>query len=284
MAETTPMMRQYDAAKKKAGNALLFFRMGDFYELFFDDARSAAQALGLTLTARDKEKQIPMAGVPVRAVDGYLRRLVSQGFRVAICEQLQDPAEAKGIVDRDVVRIVTPGTLTEESVLDARAHNYLLAVHLTPRRAGLAWAELSTGRFFVEDVERGALIDAIARVAPAEVLLSSGSVEQQEDLVAEIARLTGTVAQEVPDWVFGEANAQQALKSHFRVSTLEAFGLQRKDKSLGAAAAILHYLGETQRTALTHLTALKRFRGGDHLVLDAGTRRRLDLDQVREVL
>jgi len=278
------MMRQYEAAKKKAGNALLFFRMGDFYELFFEDARSAAQALGLTLTARDKEKQIPMAGVPVRAVDGYLRRLVGQGFRVAICEQLQDPSEAKGIVDRDVVRIVTPGTLTEDSVLDERAHNYLLAIHLTPRRAGLAWAELSTGRFFVEDVPRDGLADAVARVGPAEVLVASSVLDEEEDMIAGLARITGTVPQGVADWVLGEANAVTALKEHFKVATLEGFGLKRRDLSLGAAAAILHYLGETQRTALSHLTSLKRFRGGDHLVLDAGTRKRLDLDQLRDVL
>ncbi|MFQ5843760.1 MAG: DNA mismatch repair protein MutS, partial [Planctomycetota bacterium] len=124
------MMRQYHAAKSKAGEALLFFRMGDFYELFFDDAKVASRALGLTLTSRDKDRSrepVPMAGVPVRSVDGYLRRLVRQGYRVAICEQLQDPATAKGLVDRDLVRIVTPGTLTEDSVLDGKSANHLLA-------------------------------------------------------------------------------------------------------------------------------------------------------------
>jgi len=278
------MMRQYNAAKKKAGDALLFFRMGDFYELFFEDARSAATALGLTLTSRSKEKDIPMAGVPVRSADGYLRRLVTQGFRVAICEQMEDPAEAKGIVERDVVRIVTPGTLTEESVLDPGAHNYLLAIHRSPRRAGLAWAEVSTGRFFVEDVPVPDLLDAIARIAPAEVLLTEHTAEGDDTLAAEIGRLTGTAPQVVPDWVVGEANALQVVKEHFKVSTLEAFGLKRRDLSLGAAAAILHYLGETQRTALVHLSALKRFRTGDHLVLDHNTRQRLDLDKLREVL
>ncbi len=282
------MMRQYNAAKKKAGDALLFFRMGDFYEMFFDDARTAATALGLTLTSRSKEKDIPMAGIPVRSADGYLRRLVTQGFRVAICEQLQDPAEikgtGKGIVDRDVVRIVTPGTLTEESVLDARTHNYLLAIHCSARRAGLAWAELSTGRFFVEDVPLGDLLDAVARVAPAEVLLTDAQVEGNDDLAASIGRITGTAPQPVPDWVVGESNATGALKAHFKVAALDGFGLKRRDLSLGAAAAVLHYLGETQRTGLVHLTALKRFRTGNHLVLDHGTRQRLDLDSLRDVL
>ncbi|MHC4547490.1 MAG: DNA mismatch repair protein MutS [Planctomycetota bacterium] len=280
----TPMMRQYEAAKSRAGGALLFFRMGDFYELFFEDAKVASQALGLTLTSRSKEQNIPMAGVPVRAVDGYLRRLVHQGFRVAICEQMEDPAQAKGIVERAVVRIVTPGTLTEESVLDEKAHNFLLAVVWTPRRAGLAWAELSTGRFLVEDVARGDLLDAVARVRPAEVLLPSSVLGGNDDLVASVARVTGVAPREIPDWVLAEATAARTLKEHFGVATLEGFGLRKQDPSLGAAAAILHYLGETQRQTLGHLTALRRFRGSDHLVLDHGTRERLELDALIDVL
>ena len=280
----TPMMRQYKAAKSKAAGALLFFRMGDFYELFFDDAKVASQALGLTLTSRSKEQHIPMAGVPVRAVDSYLRRLVRQGFRVAICEQMEDPAKAKGIVDRAVVRIVTPGTLTEESVLEEKSHNFLLAAVFTARRAGLAWAELSTGRFLVEDVARDSALDAIARVQPAEVLLPEALLEGDDDLVAAIARVTGVGAQGVPDWVCAEATATRTLKEHFKVATLEGFGLKRHDAALGAAAAVLHYLGETQRQTLSHITALRRFRGGDHLVLDHGTRARLELDALVRVI
>jgi len=278
------MMRQYKDAKSKAKGALLFFRMGDFYELFFDDAKVAAQALGLTLTSRSKEANIPMAGVPVRAVDGYLRRLVNQGFRVAICEQMEDPAQAKGIVDRDVVRIVTPGTLTEESVLEEKAHNYLLAAVLTPRRAGLAWAELSTGRFLVEDLPRDDALDAIGRIRPAEVIVPESVIEGEDAFAAGLARLLGTAPQGVPDWVVAEATAVRTLKEHFRVATLEGFGLKRNDPSLGAAAAILHYLADTQRQSLVHLTALRRFRSGDHLVLDHATRARLDLDALVAVL
>ncbi|MHC4959633.1 MAG: DNA mismatch repair protein MutS [Planctomycetota bacterium] len=280
----TPMMRQYKAAKTKAGDALLFFRMGDFYELFFDDAKTASRALGLTLTSRSKEQDIPMAGVPVRSVDGYLSRLVTQGFRVAICEQLEDPAQAKGIVDRDVVRVVTPGTLTEDSVLDAKAHNYLLAVNFTAQRAGLAWAELSTGRFHVEDVPRDDALDAIARVGAAEVLLPSDVIEGDDDLATGIARVTGAPPREMAGWVLDPATASRTLKEHFKVATLEGFGLNAKDPSLGAAAAVLHYLSETQRTALAHITALRRFRTGDHLVLDHGTRARLELDDLVTVL
>jgi DNA mismatch repair protein MutS len=276
----TPMMRQYKAAKSKAAGALLFFRMGDFYEMFFEDAKVAARALGLTLTSRSKEQDIPMAGVPVKSAEGYLRRLVTQGFRVAICEQMEDPAQAKGIVDRDVVRIVTPGTLTEDSVLDEKAHNYLLAAAFTTRRAGLAWAELSTGRFEIEDVPRRDALDAIARVGPAEVLLPAALIEKDEELVTSIVRVTGAPPQEIPDWVLSEATATRTLKDHFEVATLEGFGLKRSDPSLGAAAAVLHYLAETQRQSLVHITALRRFSTGDHLLLDHGTRARLDLDDL----
>ncbi|MCK6461865.1 MAG: DNA mismatch repair protein MutS, partial [Planctomycetes bacterium] len=234
MAET-PMMRQYLDAKAKAPGALLFFRMGDFYELFFEDAKTAARALGLTLTSRSKEGDVPMAGVPVRSVDGYLRRLVGQGFRVAICDQMEDPAQAKGLVDRDLTRIVTPGTLTEESVLDEKAHNYLLACALTPRRAGLAWAEISTGRFFVEDVPREEALDAIARIRPAEVLLPAAGIAQEEEFVTSLARMTGITPHEVPDWVVAEATASRMLKEHFRVATLEGFGVRKNDPTLGAA-------------------------------------------------
>jgi len=278
------MMRQYNEAKRKAQGALLFFRMGDFYELFFDDAKIASKALGLTLTSRSKESAIPMAGVPVRTVDGYLRRLVQQGFRVAICDQLEDPATAKGIVDRDVVRIVTPGTLTEDTVLEAKSANFLLAMSLTPKRAGLAWADLSTGKFLVEDLPRADALDAAARIGASEALLPESVVEGDEALVATLGKLVGSTPQAVPDWVMAEANAVRLLKEHFRVATLEAFELKRQDPCLGAAAAILHYLAETQRTALVHLTALRRFRSGDFVRIDPTTMRRLDFDALVRVL
>ncbi|MGH7162697.1 MAG: DNA mismatch repair protein MutS, partial [Planctomycetota bacterium] len=280
----TPMMRQYRQAKEKAGGALLFFRMGDFYELFYDDAKVASQALGLTLTSRDKEARVPMAGVPVRAVDSYLRRLVRQGFRVAICEQLTDPAAAKGIVDRDVVRIVTPGTITEDAVLEEKSANYLLALRVTPKRAGLAWADLSTGRFLVEDLPRAGALEAVARVGPSEILLPESTLNADEALVARLARLSGAPPQAVPDWAWDDATATRTLKEHFKVATLEGFGLKRQDPSIAAAGAVLHYLGETQKTALSHVTALRRFRSDDFLAVDPVTRARLGLDSLVGVL
>jgi len=278
------MMRQYRDAKQRAGDALLFFRMGDFYELFFDDAKVASNALGLTLTSRSKEQEIPMAGVPVRSVDGYLRRLVHQGFRVAICEQMEDPAAAKGLVDRDVVRIVTPGTLTEDAVLDAKEANFLLALVPAGKRAGLAWADLSTGSFLVEDVAREQAVEEVARIAPREIVLPESALAKDEELLRALARVAPAPPQSVPDWVVDDGAAARALKEHFKVATLEGFDLKRQDLSLGAAAAVLHYLSETQKTALVHVTALRRFRPADYLVLDPVTRARLDVDGLVRVL
>jgi DNA mismatch repair protein MutS len=173
------MMEQFWRAKKEAPDALLFFRMGDFYELFHEDAIVASRELGITLTSRSKGADaIAMAGVPVRAVDSYLIKLVKQGHTVAICEQLEDPRDAKGIVERGIVRVVTPGTLTEEDALDARRPNFLAAVWPGPERTGIAWADLSTGRLFgtviASGIAAGAVRDELARIAPAEILFPEG--------------------------------------------------------------------------------------------------------------
>src|SRR5204863_4850533 len=182
----TPVMAQYAAAKRRFPDALLFFRMGDFFELFHEDAKVASRALGLTLTARDRERKIPMAGVPVRAADGYLRRLVKQGFKVAIYDQTQDPSTAKGLVSREVVRLVTAGTLTEDAALEPSSANYLLAIRPGKRRPGLAWIDLSTGKFLVVDVEPTAVLDQVSRIGPAEVLLPEG--EDGEALAQRLER------------------------------------------------------------------------------------------------
>jgi DNA mismatch repair protein MutS len=271
----TPVMAQYASAKRRFPDALLFFRMGDFFELFHDDAKVASQALGLTLTARDKERRIPMAGVPVRAADGYLRRLVRQGFRVAICEQMEDPATARGLVERAVVRLVTAGTLTEDAALDPSASNFLLAIRPGRRRAGLAWVDLSTGRFLVADTDPAAVLDEVGRIAPAEVLLPEG--EEGDGLAARLERDTGRAATRAAPWTFSAESAAKSLKEHFRVASLAAFSLDRDPPSLGAAGAALDYLRATQMTALTHVTHVERHDPGSVVLLDRSSRRRLDL-------
>jgi DNA mismatch repair protein MutS len=277
-------MRQYARAKREHPDCLVFFRLGDFYELFYEDAKEASRLLGLTLTTRTKDPPIPMAGVPVRSADGYLRRLLAMGRRVAVCEQMQDPAEARGLVDREVVRVVTPGTLTEDGVLEARENNFLAAaVPAGGGAAGLAWVDLSTGEFLVEDLPRARLPDALARVDPAEVLVpeaaaaaGAGASEAFRDAVREAVR--GAVTP-VPDWAFEPSTAGRALREHFGTADLRGFGVEGEGPSVGAAGAVLQYLRDTQRTSLGHLRRLAVRREEDRLVLDRVTLRSLEIVQ-----
>ena len=276
----TPVMAQFADAKARYPDALLFFRMGDFYELFHDDAKVAANALGLTLTARDRERKIPMAGVPVRAADGYLARLLAQGHKVAICEQLTEPGQGKKILERGVVRVLTPGTITEDEGLEPRASNFLLAVRPPTKRAGrkrygLAWVDLSTGRFLVADVDAPDFESEVARIGPAELLLPEDA--QGTETAALLQDVTRAAVTFVPPWTAEADGAARALKEHFRVASLRAFGLDRKPPCLAAAGAALEYLRTTQLTSLEHVTRIERHDPKGTLVLGPTTRRRLDL-------
>ena len=184
-------MAQYMAAKNQHPDAMLFFRMGDFYELFFEDAKEASRTLGIALTSRSKgDKAIPMAGVPVRAVDTYLERLVRGGYKVAICEQVQDPREAKGVVDRDVVRVLTPGTLTEDNLLEGSRPNHLAAAVTNRGHAGIAWIEISTGSFLVTECPESRMVDELSRIDPAEILIAEDAEALQETAQTIIGTLT----------------------------------------------------------------------------------------------
>ena len=273
-AAPTPAMAQFHAAKQRHPDALLFFRMGDFYELFFDDAKIASRDLGLTLTSRSKgENAIPMAGVPVRALDGYLKRLVQKGHRVAICEQMQDPSEAKGVVERQVIRVVTPGTLTEDTLLDSSRANHLAAVAIHKDRAGIAWVELSTGAFVVHECPLPRLADELALVEPAELLLAEDLRGGNRPFLDGIdAPLTFRAPYD-----FGAATATRALQTFFAVGTLEGFGLVDMPQAVGAAGALIAYLQETQLTALPHLRAITVHQPGQHMRLDRATRQSLEL-------
>ena len=268
--------QQFADAKEQHPDAIVFFRMGDFYELFHDDAKIAAKALGITLTARGKgESAVPMAGVPVRSLDGYLRRLVQIGHRVAICEQIQDPKEAKGIVDRAVVRVVTPGTLTEDNLLDGRISNHLVAVSFGKERCGIAWVELSTGAFFVTEVPHNQLGDEIARIEPAELLLA----EDQRDKDQSWLPQTKTPIAYRAGYDFGGEGGTRLLQEHFKVSTLAGFGIDDAPLTIGCAGALLSYLQETQQGALPNLRRLEVWRDDAFLGLDRTTRQSLELVQ-----
>ena len=283
----TPMMEQFQRAKKDAPGALLFFRMGDFYELFGDDAVTASRELGITLTSRDKGKgDLPMAGVPVKAAEGYLIRLVRNGFKVAICEQLTDPRHTKGIVERGVVRIVTPGTLTEEDALDARESNFLASVYVrsgrgkAPAEAGLAWVDLSTGQFQAAELPAAKLADELARIRPAELLWPITLEDRWDDGIDVRGRL-GPRVTEREDWRFDQDGMLRALREHFRVKTVEGYGFADDSAVVPAAGALVEYLQETQRSACEHVRHIHKVEPTEHLVLDAATRSCLELVQTQ---
>ncbi len=274
----TPMMVQFQRAKQEAPDALLFFRMGDFFELFGQDAVVAARELGLTLTSRSKgEDALPMAGVPVRSVDGYLMRLVSKGFQVAICDQVQDPRQAKGLVDRAVVRIVTAGTITEEEALNARAHNFLASVYAVERSAALAYVDVSTGRFENVEVPIGALVDEIARIAPAELLWPPSLRRVHPQVAEEIEKLLGPRVHEREEYTFERETCRRALLDRLGVASLQGFGLEDDALAARPAGALLGYLDETQRGACAHVQRLETLQPGQFLVLDRATRACLEL-------
>lgn len=266
-------MDQYQDAKASCGDALLLFRMGDFYELFHEDAKVAARELGLTLTSRDKNTNpIPMAGFPHHQLEQYLGKLIAKGFRAAVCEQVEDPKEAKGLVAREIVRVVTPGTLTDDGLLDPRESNYLAAVFGDAKQSaecGVAWADLSTGRFFATRLPSVQTPDLLARIAPSECLFSEDQPRDDGDDWLSTTR---------PAWCFGAETARKTLLRHFGVKTLDGFGFDDGDDlPIQAAGAVLDYLQETQKASLEHLDTLTPYRPGATLEIDVATRRSLEI-------
>ncbi len=267
------MMQQYLRIKAEHPDLLLFYRMGDFYELFHDDARRAAELLDITLTHRGQSagKPIPMAGVPYHSVEGYLARLIRLGESVAICEQVGDPAKSKGPVERKVVRIVTPGTVTDEALLEERRDNLLAAISAHGERFGLAAMDVGSGRFTVQELEGVATLSAeLARLAPAEVLLGE---ELELSVLAEQRGL-----KRVPPWHFEPGAARRLLTAQFGTRDLSGFGCDHLELAIGAAGALLQYLQETQRTALPHIRGLRVEQHDEAIALDAASRRNLELE------
>lgn len=271
-------MRQYVEQKRQAGEAILLFRMGDFYELFYDDAVRAAKLLGIALTSRDGGRT-PLAGIPHHALESYLGKLVAAGLRVAISEQVEDARQAKGVIRRAIVRIVTPGTLTEEALLDQTRSNVLAAVVRGGGRAGVAWLELSTGRFEVQHCDESRLIDEIGRLSPAEVLLPESPHVGRDELETQLReRLEAAVTwRSAAD--FTAHRAEELLRQHFGTATLEGFGFEQVDASLQAAGALLAYVLETQKAAARHLQPPRRRESGAFMVLDPTTLRSLEVER-----
>ncbi len=270
----TPAMRQFHRFKEKYPDCVLFFRMGDFYETFYEDAKTCSRVCGLALTSRSKgDNAIPLAGVPYHAVDGYLKKMLQAGFKVAVCEQVEDARAAKGVVKRDVVRVVTPGTLTDDMLLEAKEDNFLCAVNLgINAKAAISWVDISTGHFFVQEVPEKKLLDELMRLSPAECLLADRRGElfeaESKKLSKDIAQLTNAILTERPVWYFDPYQSRQRLLKHFGTATLEGFGIEDGDETIPAAGAIVEYLNETQKTALGHISSIKKIERRNFLQVD----------------
>jgi DNA mismatch repair protein MutS len=265
--QTTPLMRQYHAIKQQVPNALLMFRLGDFYELFYEDAIIAARELEITLTARNKEKgqAIPMCGVPYHAADGYLTRLIQKGYRVAVCDQMEEAGPGKKLVKREVTRVVTPGTATESSLLRSHENNYLAAMCRNGTRAGIAHVDISTGEFHATEVDASDVNGALENLNVREVLAAES--------VTDVPGLRTALE----DWIFSLDYADRALREHFHLLTLDGCGLGGKPLAVSAAGAILHYLRDTQKSALDHLDRPSFYDRSESMILDAVTVRNLEL-------
>jgi DNA mismatch repair protein MutS len=270
-AQHTPMMQQYFRAKAEHPDKLVFYRMGDFYELFYDDAHRAARLLDITLTARGHSAgaPIPMAGVPFHAVDGYLAKLMKLGESVAICEQIGDPATSKGPVERKVLRVVTPGTVTDADLLEAKRDALLVAVNRGRHRAGLAWLNLASGQFTLSEMPVAEESAALERLDVAELLLPENSQPRQTN--------GGAPTRFLPAWQFDSAAAAKALAKHFGTHDLAAFGIEDRDLALGAAGALLAYAASTQQSELAHVRTLTVEAASEYLALDGATRRNLEI-------
>ena len=273
------MMQQYLSIKERYPDALLFYRMGDFYEMFFEDAQVASRVLEITLTSRNKhdESPVPMCGVPYRAAQGYISRLIENGYKVAICDQVEDPKAAKGLVKREVVRVVTPGMIFEDDLLDAKTNNFILALSRHQQMTGLASLDISTGTFrLTETADITAILDEIMRVAPREILLpeSLNADAAFSPLIKEDRISAVTV---VEDRSFEFAGSRQRLLEQFDTLSLEGFGCESMKAGVGAAGALIHYVTETQRQKINHLTAVQTYFLGQFLVVDDQSCRNLEL-------
>ncbi len=278
MAELTPMMRQYGRIKAEHEDAILLFRMGDFYEMFHDDAKIASRVLGLALTTRDKgsKNPIPLAGIPHHALESYLARLVDAGLKVAICDQVEDPKQARGLVKREVTEVITSGTILSSSMLDERRSNYLVGIAPGRSRVGLARADLSTGEFTVSELGFPDLRREVLRSDAAEIIVPESSA-LEEPLATILTDVAGIPVARLPDWEFALDEARRTLRRHFGVANLDGFGLAGLEEGIAAGGALLRYLTDLKRRDLKQITTVRRVQHADHLILDETTQRNLEL-------
>lgn len=273
----TPLMAQYFKIKNEYPDTILLFRVGDFFETFDEDAKLASKALGITLTKRSNGAAgaVPLAGFPHHAIDNYLPKLVKKGYRVAVCEQVEDPKVAKGIVKREVVEVVTPGVALSDKLLDHKKNNYLTAVFLEEGKAGISFSDISTGEFYAYECYENSLKDQILHINPAEVLISKKQKDVLESLIQSVnpsIRIT-----KLDDWLFNIDFANDNLLSHFNTKSLKGFGVEILEAGIISAGVVLNYLKETQKNILSHLNKISLYNSGDYMLLDYSTKRNLEI-------
>ena len=277
--ELTPMMKQYMQTKEEYKDCILFYRLGDFYEMFFEDALTASKELEITLTGKNcgLEERAPMCGIPYHAVDSYLNRLVSKGYKVAICEQVEDPKTAKGIVKREVIRVVTPGTNLDTQGLDETKNNYIMCIVYMADRYGLSIADVTTGEYLVTELDsQTKLMDELYKFMPSEIVCNEAFYMSGLDLDDLKNRLHMAIYS-LEAWYFDDALCRETLQEHFKVASLEGIGLADCECGTIASGALLKYLEETQKNSLSHMSRLTRYATGNYMVLDSATRRNLEL-------
>ncbi len=276
-------MEQYFEIKKQYKHCLLFFRLGDFYEMFFEDAMIASKELEITLTGKDwgQEERAPMCGVPFHSAEGYIARLIEKGYKVAICEQVEDPKQAKGIVKREVVRVITPGTVLDNRILDETKNNYILCIYSDRSGYGMAVCDVTTGEFLVTEFSgvqaMGKMGDEIARYAPAEILCND--LFSQYAIAKELERKFHLKLNLCDDWMFEKQTAEKNLCNHFKVQTLEGYGLKDKPFAVCAGGCLIQYLYDTQKNDLHHISQIKLYASQDYMLLDASSRKNLELTE-----
>ena len=278
-ARLTPMMQQYMSTKEQYKDCILFYRLGDFYEMFFDDAVTASRELEITLTGKDcgQAERAPMCGIPYHAVEGYLNKLVSKGYKVAICEQVEDPKQAKGIVKREVIRIVTPGTNLNTQALDETKNNYIMCIVYMADRYGVSVSDITTGDYFMTELDSSRkLMDEITKFSPAEIICNEPFYVSGID-VEDMKSRMGITVYSLESWYFDDDLCRRALMEHFEVKTLAGLGLGDYNCGVIAAGALLQYLLETQKSSLSNLTRLTPYVTGKYMILDSSTRRNLEL-------
>lgn len=275
--QQTPLMAQYYKIKQAHPDTILLFRVGDFFETFEDDAKTASKVLGITLTKRSSgyAEDTPLAGFPHHAIDTYLPKLVRAGYRVAVCEQMENPKFAKGIVKREVIEVVTPGVTLSDKLLDHKKNNYLLAITIQDQNCGLSFCDVSTGEFYVFEIQLSQLGEQIESINPSEFLIAKRDKEFLTKLIERIS--PGLRITKLDDWIFSFDYANELLKNHFNTKTLKGFGIEQLDLGIIAAGAALNYLNETQRVNLTHLNKISLYNPSDYMILDHATKRNLEI-------